>query len=137
MAKLNCYILYGMFTLLLCVSCGNNKMSIDAENATIIASDGQIFKRLSVTDDSASYEIMKKDGYKGGSTINLNQIDEAYTIYCNFNIIRNDYDDSIANKDFRLLPNREYEIINHSEPDAGEQAISFLTNSCANIKMIL
>lgn len=112
---------------IICVSCGNNRISINAESAIIDSPDGFILKNLILENDSAEfiYRIVLKKGCKGLTSIDLNHIDSAYMILYN--------DDYVANEEFHLQPNLGYSISNLSEPDAGVQTISFYTDSCSHI----
>ena len=123
------YIIPLLFILfsLVCISCGNNMISIDAENSSIYSTDNYILRYLTLGTDSAefTYRISLKNGHVGSSLINLNSIDDDYLITYN--------DSIVANKDFHLRANFKYLISNFSFPDAGHCAIEFSTNSNADI----
>ena len=115
------YIIPLLFILfsLVCISCGNNMISIDAENSSIYSTDNYILRYLTLGTDSAefTYRISLKNGHVGSSLINLNSIDDDYLITYN--------DSIVANKDFHLRANFKYLISNFSFPDAGHCAIEF------------
>ena len=109
------------------ISCGNNRISIDKENAAVFSPDNYVLTNLSLEDDSMPFvfHIMLKTGCAGSSLISLKDIGDDYTVVCN--------DSVVANKDFRLLPDTRYSISNYSVPDAGVHTIEFLTDSMANV----
>lgn len=113
--------------LLSCVSCGNNEISIDAERASVYSPSGRVLRNLTLEDDSSEflYRLSLKLGRTGLSSIDLNDIDEAYRISYGSRVM--------ANKDFRLRPNASYSISNHSVPDAGIQTLRFTTNPSGGI----
>ncbi|HJH77942.1 MAG TPA: hypothetical protein OIM43_13235 [Prevotellaceae bacterium] len=123
----NIFSVLCIFFPLVCVSCGNNMISIDAENSSIYSTDNYILRYLTLDTDSAefTYRILLKSGYAGSPLINLNSIDDAYLITYN--------DSIVVNKDFHLRANSKYLISNFSFPDAGHCAIEFSTNSNADI----
>ena len=74
--------LFFLLMIFLCISCGNNKISIRVESALISSSDNQPLRSLTLENDSLlfTYQISLKDGYVGLSSINLNRINDAYVI---------------------------------------------------------
>lgn len=76
------YKLFFLLMIFLCISCGNNKISIRVESALISSSDNQPLRSLTLENDSLlfTYQISLKDGYVGLSSINLNRINDAYVI---------------------------------------------------------
>lgn len=70
------YKLFLLLMIFLCISCGNNIISIRVESALISSSDNQPLRSLTLENDSLlfTYQISLKDGYVGLSSINLNRI---------------------------------------------------------------
>ena len=118
------YKLFFLLMIFLCISCGNNKISIRVESALISSSDNQPLRSLTLENDSLlfTYQISLKDGYVGLSSINLNRINDAYVI--------------IENEKFHLQPNATYIISNYSIPDAKSHALEFKTNPRGNVKSV-
>lgn len=85
------YKLFFLLMIFLCISCGNNKISIRVESALISSSDNQPLRSLTLENDSLlfTYQISLKDGYVGLSSINLNRINDAYVITYGNSIIEN------------------------------------------------
>lgn len=86
------YKLFFLLMIFLCISCGNNKISIRVESALISSSDNQPLRSLTLENDSLlfTYQISLKDGYVGLSSINLNRINDAYVITYGNSIIENE-----------------------------------------------
>ena len=65
------YKLFFLLMIFLCISCGNNKISIRVESALISSSDNQPLRSLTLENDSLlfTYQISLKDGYVGLSSI--------------------------------------------------------------------
>ena len=124
------YKLFFLLMIFLCISCGNNKISIRVESALISSSDNQPLRSLTLENDSLlfTYQISLKDGYVGLSSINLNRINDAYVITYGNSIIENEK--------FHLQPDATYIISNHSIPDAKSHALEFKTNPRGNVKSV-
>ena len=90
--------------ILLCISCGNNKISIKVGSALISSPDNQILRSLTLENDSLlfAYQILLKDGCLGLSSINLNRVNDAYVITYGNSVIEN--------KKFHLQPDAIYYI---------------------------
>ena len=116
--------------IFLCISCGNNKISIRVESALISSSDNQPLRSLTLENDSLlfTYQISLKDGYVGLSSINLNRINDAYVITYGNSIIENEK--------FHLQPDATYIISNYSIPEAKSHALEFKTNPRGNVKSV-
>lgn len=116
--------------IFLCISCGNNKISIRVESALISSSDNQPLRSLTLENDSLlfTYQISLKDGYVGLSSINLNRINDAYVITYGNSIIENEK--------FHLQPDATYIICNYSIPDAKSHALEFKTNPRGTVKSV-
>lgn len=124
------YKLFFLLMIFLCISCGNNKISIRVESALISSSDNQPLRSLTLENDSLlfTYQISLKDGYVGLSSINLNRINDAYVITYGNSIIENEK--------FHLQPDATYIISNYSIPDAKSHALEFKTNPRGNVKSV-
>lgn len=124
------YKLFFLLMIFLCISCGNNKISIRVESALISSSDNQPLRSLTLENDSLlfTYQILLKDGYVGLSSINLNRINDAYVITYGNSIIENEK--------FHLQPDATYIISNYSIPDAKSHALEFKTNPRGNVKSV-
>lgn len=147
------------------LSCGSNQIELDEKTATVSSPDNYAITTLMLWCDSThrDYKIRVRKGYRGRTSINLNDIDEAYTVleyrvpvaeseilpdeHKPARIFKRDITptgkspftpeyDTIPNKYFRLLPNTEYSIENRSEPDAASNQIHFRTDSTAAITII-
>lgn len=116
--------------ILLCISCGNNKISIKVGSALISSPDNQILRSLTLENDSLlfTYQILLKDGCLGLSSINLNRVNDAYVITYGNSVIEN--------KKFHLQPDAIYIISNYSIPDAKSHALEFKTNPRGNVKSV-
>ena len=116
--------------ILLCISCGNNKISIKVGSALISSLDNQILRSLTLENDSLLfvYQILLKDGCLGLSSINLNRVNDAYVITYGNSVIEN--------KKFHLQPDAIYIISNYSIPDAKSHALEFKTNPRGNVKSV-
>ena len=125
--KKNLFALFCFFFSLACVSCGDNEISIDVANSSVYSPSGRTLKRLVLEDDSSEflYHISLKTGHAGLSSMDLNEIDDAYTITYGHRVI--------ANEDFRLRPTTRYTISNYSVPDAGFQSLGFTTSPSGDI----
>lgn len=124
------YKILFLLMILLCISCGNNKISIKVGSALISSPDNQILRSLTLENDSLlfAYQILLKDGCLGLSSINLNRVNDAYVItYGN---------SAIENKKFHLQPDAIYIISNYSIPDAKSHALEFKTNPRGNVKSV-
>ncbi len=124
------YKILFLLTILLCISCGNNKISIKVGSALISSPDNQILRSLTLENDSLSfaYQILLKDGCLGLSSINLNRVNDAYVITYGNSVIEN--------KKFHLQPDAIYIISNYSIPDAKSHALEFKTNPRGNVKSV-
>ena len=124
------YKILFLLTILLCISCGNNKISIKVGSALISSPDNQILRSLTLENDSLSfaYQILLKDGCLGLSSINLNRVNDAYVITYGNSVIEN--------KKFHLQPDATYIISNYSIPDAKSHALEFKTNPRGNVKSV-
>ena len=124
------YKLFFLLMIFLCISCGNNKISIRVESALISSSDNQPLRSLTLENDSLlfTYQISLKDGYVGLSSINLNRINDAYVITYGNSIIENEK--------FHLQPDATYIISNYSIPDAKSHALEFKTNPRGDVKSV-
>lgn len=157
-------LLFLMFSVLY-ISCGNNNISIDENNATVTSVDNNIICELRLLVHPSSdvntiecYRIERKSGVKGVTSLNLNCVDSAYVIYdASINLTSKpeplelmlrkpskifksaifEEENTISNKDFKLYPNRVYELCHSmSEPDAAPCTIYFYTDSSANVHII-
>lgn len=128
--KKNLFALLCFLLSLACVSCGDNEIGIDVESSSVYSPSGHTLKRLVLEDDSSEflYHISLKAGHVGVSSINLNGIDDAYTITYGHRVI--------ANEDFRLRPTTRYTISNYSVPDAGFQSVGFTTSPSGDINRL-
>lgn len=124
------YKILFLLMILLCISCGNNKISIKVGSALISSPDNQILRSLTLENDSLSftYQILLKDGCLGLSSINLNRVNDAYVITYGNSVIEN--------KKFHLQPDAIYIISNYSIPDAKSHALEFKTNPRGNVKSV-
>ena len=124
------YKILFLLTILLCISCGNNKISIKVGSALILSPDNQILRSLTLEKDSLlfAYQILLKDGCLGLSSINLNRVNDAYVITYGNSVIEN--------KKFHLQPDAIYIISNYSIPDAKSHALEFKTNPRGNVKSV-
>ena len=124
------YKILFLLTILLCISCGNNKISIKVGSALISSPDNQILRSLTLENDSLSfaYQILLKDGCLGLSSINLNRVNDAYVITYGNSVIEN--------KKFHLQPDAIYIISNYSIPYAKSHALEFKTNPRGNVKSV-
>ena len=109
------YKLFFLLMIFLCISCGNNKISIRVESALISSSDNQPLRSLTLENDSLlfTYQISLKD---------------AYVITYGNSIIENEK--------FHLQPDATYIISNYSIPDAKSHALEFKTNPRGNVKSV-
>lgn len=124
------YKILFLLMILLCISCGNNKISIKVGSALILSPDNQILRSLTLEKDSLlfAYQILLKDGCLGLSSINLNRVNDAYVITYGNSVIEN--------KKFHLQPDAIYIISNYSIPDAKSHALEFKTNPRGNVKSV-
>ena len=124
------YKILFLLIILLCLSCGNNKISIKVGSALISSPDNQILRSLTLENDSLlfAYQILLKDGCLGLSSINLNRVNDAYVITYGNSVIEN--------KKFHLQPDAIYIISNYSIPDAKSHALEFKTNPRGNVKSV-
>ena len=124
------YKILFLLMILLCISCGNNKISIKVGSALILSPDNQILRSLTLEKDSLlfAYQILLKDGCLGLSSINLNRVNDAYVITYGNSVIEN--------KKFHLQPDATYIICNYSIPDAKSHALEFKTNPRGNVKSV-
>ena len=124
------YKILFLLMILLCISCGNNKISIKVGSALISSPDNQILRSLTLENDSLlfAYQILLKDGCLGLSSINLNRVNDAYVITYGNSVIEN--------KKFHLQPDAIYIISNYSIPDAKSHALEFKTNPRGNVKSV-
>lgn len=124
------YKILFLLMILLCISCGNNKISIKVGSALISSPDNQILRSLTLENDSLLfvYQILLKDGCLGLSLINLNRVNDAYVITYGNSVIEN--------KKFHLQPDAIYIISNYSIPDAKSHALEFKTNPRGNVKSV-
>lgn len=124
------YKILFLLMILLCISCGNNKISIKVGSALISSPDNQILRSLTLENDSLLfvYQILLKDGCLGLSSINLNRVNDAYVITYGNSVIEN--------KKFHLQPDAIYIISNYSIPDAKSHALEFKTNPRGNVKSV-
>lgn len=124
------YKILFLLMILLCISCGNNKISIKVGSALISSPDNQILRSLTLENDSLlfAYQILLKDGCLGLSSINLNRVNDAYVITYGNSVIEN--------KKFHLQPDAIYIISNYSIPDAKSHALEFKTNPMGNVKSV-
>ena len=124
------YKILFLLMILLCISCGNNKISIKVGSALISSPDNQILRSLTLENDSLlfAYQILLKDGCLGLSSINLNRVNDAYVITYGNSVIEN--------KKFHLQPDAIYIISNYSIPDAKSHALEFNTNPRGNVKSV-
>ena len=124
------YKILFLLIILLCLSCGNNKISIKVGSALISSPDNQILRSLTLENDSLlfAYQILLKDGCLGLSSINLNRVNDAYVITYGNSVIEN--------KKFHLRPDAIYIISNYSIPDAKSHALEFKTNPRGNVKSV-
>lgn len=124
------YKILFLLIILLCISCGNNKISIKVGSALISSPDNQILRSLTLENDSLlfAYQILLKDGCLGLSSINLNRVNDAYVITYGNSVIEN--------KKFHLQPDAIYIISNYSIPDAKSHALEFKTNPRGNVKSV-
>lgn len=124
------YKILFLLMILLCISCGNNKISIKVGSALILSPDNQILRSLTLENDSLlfAYQILLKDGCLGLSSINLNRVNDAYVITYGNSVIEN--------KKFHLQPDAIYIISNYSIPDAKSHALEFKTNPRGNVKSV-
>lgn len=143
------------------LSCGSNQIELDEKTATVSSPDNYAITTLTLWCDSThrDYKIKVRKGSRGRTSMNLNDIDEAYTILeyripeAESEILPDKHKpahifkptgkspftpeyDTIPNKNFRLLPNTQYYIENRSEPDAASNQIQFRTDSTAAITII-
>ena len=128
--KKNLFALLCFLLSLACVSCGDNEIGIDVESSSVYSPSGHTLKSLALEDNSSEflYHISLKAGHAGASSINLNGIDDAYTITYGHRVI--------ANEDFRLRPSARYTISNYSVPDAGFQSVGFTTSPSGDINRL-
>ena len=124
------YKILFLLIILLCLSCGNNKISIKVGSALISSPDNQILRSLTLENDSLlfAYQILLKDGCLGLSSINLNRVNDAYVITYGNSIIENEK--------FHLQPDATYIISNYSIPDAKSHALEIKTNPRGNVKSV-
>lgn len=124
------YKILFLLMILLCISCGNNKISIKVGSTLISSPDNQILRSLTLENDSLLfvYQILLKDGCLGLSSINLNRVNDAYVITYGNSVIEN--------KKFHLQPDAIYIISNYSIPDAKSHALEFKTNPRGNVKSV-
>ncbi len=124
------YKILFLLMILLCISCGNNKISIKVGSALISSPDNQILRSLTLENDSLlfAYQILLKDGCLGLSSINQNRVNDAYVITYGNSVIEN--------KKFHLQPDAIYIISNYSIPDAKSHALEFKTNPRGNVKSV-
>lgn len=112
-----------IFLAVLCVftACNTNSIYFDIEQQSVVRCKGIISNLYIISKDNEDYlHFTISKGRKGSNMLTINKLNENYSI----EVIRTHID----LQNFKLRPETEYEIINHSNGDASDGKLLIRTN---------